>query len=229
MNETTKSRRWWGELEATVLRGQGIDIGCGPDPVMPDARPFDVGDGDANHISRHVHEQFDYVYSSHCLEHMHEPRQVLREWWGLVRPGGYLFVAVPDEDLYEQGFWPPRFNTDHKATFTIHKRRSWSPVSVNLLPELQALPGVEWFDVQLQDNGYDRGRLSAGPASLSAWDRAHRLAVHGAFSLLRRIGLFRGSPLMEANRRCRPVDQTLRDDVLAQIRCLARKSAAGGT
>ena len=77
MNETSKSRKIWGSLERSVLTGRGIDIGCGPDPVTPEVRQFDLADGDANHITRHVHEQFDFVYASHCLEHMHDPRQAV--------------------------------------------------------------------------------------------------------------------------------------------------------
>jgi hypothetical protein len=51
----------------------------------------------------------------------------------VVKPGGYLVVTVPDEDLYEQGLWPSTFNPDHKHTFTIYKTSSWSPVSINVL------------------------------------------------------------------------------------------------
>jgi len=43
--------------------------------------------------------------------------------------------------MYEQGVWPPRFNTDHKFTFTIYKRGSWSPVSLNLPEYLAPLEG----------------------------------------------------------------------------------------
>ena len=79
MNESSKTRAVWGSLERAVLTGRGIDIGCGPDPVTPDVRGFDTADGDANDITRYVHEQFDFVYSSHCLEHMRDPRAALRE------------------------------------------------------------------------------------------------------------------------------------------------------
>ena len=65
MNEATKSKAYWGELEWSVLRGEGIDIGCGPDPVSPTARRFDLEDGDANRITEYVEEQFDFVFSSH--------------------------------------------------------------------------------------------------------------------------------------------------------------------
>jgi SAM-dependent methyltransferase len=76
---------------------------------------------------------FDFVHSSHCLEHLDDPREALVNWLRVVRPGGYVVVLVPDEDLYEQGEFPSTFNRDHRWTFTIHKTRSWSPRSINLL------------------------------------------------------------------------------------------------
>lgn len=162
MNETTKSKRWWGELEVSILQGKGIDIGCGSDPVTPTCKNFDWKDGDANHITRFVFETFDFVYSSHCLEHMRDPQQALLEWWRLVKPGGHLFVVVPDEDLYEQGVFPSRFNDDHKATFTISKSVSWSPVSHSLLDLGRSLPGGQIISLQLQDRLYDRGLTGFG-------------------------------------------------------------------
>ncbi|MCE0498357.1 MAG: class I SAM-dependent methyltransferase, partial [Methylacidiphilales bacterium] len=149
-------------LEREVTRGHGIDIGCGTDPVTPDARRFDIQDGDANTASQYVKEQFEFVYSSHCLEHMHDPRATILYWWKLVKPGGYLFVIVPDEDLYERGVFPSRFNRDHKATFTLSKARSWSPVSHNVLDLAQSLPGGELISLQLQDRGFDRRLLGFG-------------------------------------------------------------------
>jgi SAM-dependent methyltransferase len=162
MNETSKSKPYWGAIEKAATVGRGIDIGCGPDPVTPEARPFDKQDGDANEASQYVKEQFDFVYSSHCLEHMHDPRLTILDWWKLVTPGGYLFVLVPDEDLYEQGVFPSRFNDDHKATFTLSKARSWSPKSINVLELGQSLPGGQIVSLQLQDAGYDRSLQSFG-------------------------------------------------------------------
>ncbi len=160
MNEAGKTLAAWSDSERALLVGRGIDIGCGPWPVVPGAMPFDLANGDANHITRHVSGQFDYVFSSHCLEHMEDPRAALLEWWRLVAPGGVLIVLVPDEDLYEQGHWPSRYNSDHKWTFTISKAKSWSPRSVNML-EI-----YEWFRrdlrgepvaLSIQDQGYNRG------------------------------------------------------------------------
>jgi hypothetical protein len=62
---------------------------------------------------------------------------------------------VPDEDLYEQGVWPSTFNDDHKWTFTIDKRQSWSPVSVNVTDMVRELPDCQPIRIALQDNHYD--------------------------------------------------------------------------
>jgi hypothetical protein len=59
---------------------------------------------------------------------MANPESALSQWWSLVKPGGYLIVVVPHEDLYEQGIWPSRFNSDHKATFQLGAVSKFSPV-----------------------------------------------------------------------------------------------------
>jgi hypothetical protein len=90
---------------------------------------------------------------------MRDPKNALVQWWQLVRPGGYSFFLVPDEDLYEQGVWPSRFNPDHKFTFTISKQNSWFPVSVNLLDLIKVLSRSDLISIQLQDANYDRSRF----------------------------------------------------------------------
>lgn len=219
-HESSKAKKLWGPLEHSVLVGEGIDIGCGPDPVLPGVTPFDLAQGDANEILRHVRRRFDFVYASHCLEHMRDPRAAVAQWWELVKPGGVLFVIVPDEDLYEQGFWPSRFNRDHKWTFTIAKRASWSPVSVNLLELAQSLPGGEVVDIRLFDNGYDRQLQSNGQVAGTVSWRLSRAAGRVAYGALRLLGMNKESL---KRRFIRPVDQTALPDVLAQIQCIVRK------
>ena len=221
-NESTKTKKVWGELERSVLQGEGIDIGCGPDPVFPHVVPFDLAHGDANEIGKHVHRQFDFVYASHCLEHMRDPRSAIAQWWGLVKPGGVLFVIVPDEDLYEQGFWPSRFNRDHKWTFTIAKHANWSPVSVNLLDLVRSLPGADVLDMRLFDTGYDRQLQTNGQVAGSAGWRIRRAAGRAAYGVLRLLGFPRDGL---KRRFIRPIDQTAFPDTLAQIQCIVRKVA----
>lgn len=154
MDEASKTKKYFGSLEKRVFQGQGIDIGCGNDPIFEDVRRFDIGDGDANKITKYVKEKFDYVFSSHCLEHMENPKKALKEWWDLLKYNGYMYIIVPDEDLYEQGNWPSS-NVDHRTTFTISKKNSWSPVSYNILDLIKKLPHAKILKIEQQDMGYD--------------------------------------------------------------------------
>ena len=218
--EASKTKKLWTEAECSLLTGSGIDIGCGPDPIFPDVRHFDLEDGDANVISQHVAETFDYVFSSHCLEHMHQPREAILEWWKLVKPGGVLFFLVPEEDLYEQGVFPSRFNDDHKATITISKRKSWSPFSHNILDLVASLPDGELVSVQLHDMNYDRSLLFFGPKPKPSLARRALRFIY--FRLKDRTGK-RYAALERWFANGQPVDQTKMPDRLAQIQTIVRK------
>jgi SAM-dependent methyltransferase len=222
MNESTKARAHWGAVEKQATQGNGIDIGCGPDPVTPGARRFDLEHGDANVVSEYVKEQFDFVYSSHCLEHMHDPRLTILDWWKLVKPGGHLFVTVPDEDLYEQGVFPSRFNDDHKATFTISKSRSWSPKSINVLDLANSLPGGQLVSLQLQDAGYDRSLTSFGR---TAPNLLSRIVAKTQGLLVKIFGQYSLPGLRRLITTCYPVDQTAAPyEAQAQIQLIVKKT-----
>lgn len=151
-HETSKAliRRLTNPLYANeIFVGNGIDIGCGHDslakqielwPYCLSVYSWDWPDGDAQEMPGLLPETFQFVYSSHTLEHVRDPRATLKRWWELIRPGGYLVVQVPDEDLYEQGQFPSTWNPDHKSTFAVGKESSWSPVSHNLDQLLTELP-----------------------------------------------------------------------------------------
>ncbi len=127
MNETSKAGKLATRqaLYHKFLDGDGIDIGCGDDPLnyMPlYVIPFDKEDGDAQSVCRIGTEHrpdFDFVYSSHCLEHMSDVPLALKNWASLVREGGTVFIVVPDFQLYERLQWPSRYNEDHKAAFSL--------------------------------------------------------------------------------------------------------------
>ena len=147
----------------TYFGGSVLDIGGGDDPVVKHAEVFDLIHGDAQHILDYKNkESYDCVNSSHCLEHMKDVPSALSQWWGLVKPGGYLVTVVPHEDLYEQGAWPPRFNKDHKATFRLDSEKSWSPVSYDIKNLMEGLPESRIITAEIQDQQYDyklKGRL----------------------------------------------------------------------
>jgi len=121
--------------------GRGIDIGGKPDPLelykelfcgCTDIKTWDLEDGDAQDMQGVADSTFDFVFSSHCLEHIREPANALKNWIRITKPGGHLVITVPDEDMYEQNRFPSTHNKTHLWTFTIHKRQSWSSRSLNL-------------------------------------------------------------------------------------------------
>jgi SAM-dependent methyltransferase len=176
MNEMSKAllrRQRDPNFIARYFVGSGIDIGCGNDPIglyhtlfplMTECQPWDQihGHGDAQVMAGVPDNTYDWVASAHCLEHVHDPAVALTHWLRICKPGGHLILTFPDEDLYEQGVWPSTFNPDHKTTFTIHKPRSWSPKSVNVLTLLAGLgEGVQILKIELLDhaNFYDAERF----------------------------------------------------------------------
>lgn len=128
--------------------GDGLDIGGRPDPLaqyvelfcrVTSIRTWDLDDGDAQLMQDVPDDSFDFVHSSHCLEHLDDPADGLSNWLRILRPDGHLIVTVPDEDLYEQEVFPSTFNRDHKWTFTVNKARSWSRRSLNVIDLVQLL------------------------------------------------------------------------------------------
>src|SRR5438874_8079813 len=61
----------------------------------------------------------DTVFSSHCYEHIGDYGVALRDWYRVLRVGGYMVVFVPHKYLYERKSTVPSFfNSDHKRFYT---------------------------------------------------------------------------------------------------------------
>ena len=83
-------------LAAEWCRGWGIDFGAGRWPLAG-AEPIDL---DTSLQIRHVRSgSQDYVFISHCLEHIHDWRGTLAEFRRVLRPGGVLFLYLPHESM----------------------------------------------------------------------------------------------------------------------------------
>ncbi len=167
MQECTKAlvRRWFDPVWITYyMVGDAIDIGAGADGLsrqrhywtgLTSVRDWDMPDGDAQLLGGIEPASYDVVHSSHSLEHMRDPYAALARWWEVLKPGGHLILLVPDEDMYEQGVFPSRFNGDHKYTFTLYKQRSWSEESVDLLSAVTDLgPDVEILEARSLHGNY---------------------------------------------------------------------------
>lgn len=101
-----------------VCKGVGVDVGCNrvewafPGAIAVD--PILDPQYDALNFPPQAYE-LDYIFSSHCLEHLQNWVKVLDYWTFKLKVGGVLFLYLPD---YSQEYWRPWHNTKHLNIFT---------------------------------------------------------------------------------------------------------------
>ena len=81
---------------ALYCTGDGLDLGAGLWP-LPGMTPVDLerGPGAGRTLDDCPAHSQDFVFSSHCLEHIAEWEAALRAWVEKLRPGGRLFLYLP--------------------------------------------------------------------------------------------------------------------------------------
>ena len=86
-------------------RGSGIDMGAGLWP-FPGADPVDIcrGRGFGKSIFDFEDSSLDYVFSSHCLEHIKNWEETLSGWVRKLKPTGTIFLYLPHPDC---AIWHP--------------------------------------------------------------------------------------------------------------------------
>lgn len=93
----------------SLCRGRGLDLSAAKEKITRDAIGIgppgsaadihlDLTANDA--LGMFGSDYFDYVFDSHQLGHFKAIDAVLREWWRVVRPGGYLILYEQDRDFY---------------------------------------------------------------------------------------------------------------------------------
>jgi SAM-dependent methyltransferase len=99
-------------------KGTGYDIGfCREEWKLPGAIGIDIALNNgyhANNLPENTH--VDYIYSSHCLEHVDNWVETLELWLSTLKDGGVLFLYLPD---FSQVYWRPWHNRKHKHCFTV--------------------------------------------------------------------------------------------------------------
>ena len=97
-------------------KGKGYDIGFSKEEwKLPGAIGIDqnLQNGfDANSLPD---EKVDYIFSSHCLEHVDDWVGTLEYWLSHIRENGVLFLYLPD---ISQVYWRPWHNRKHRHCFT---------------------------------------------------------------------------------------------------------------
>lgn len=130
-----------GEMRKTrwravpYTRGKGLDLGCGPERIWDNKNVIGVDSGrdvelfghqvnaqvmcDVTDLSMFGSRQFDFVFSSHVLEHvpLEKVPATLREWCRVVKKGGYVVLYLPLSGLYPD-IGEDGANQDHKWNVT---------------------------------------------------------------------------------------------------------------
>lgn len=116
-SETSKIREY---VWPWVKTGEGLDVGCGPDKVHPECTGMDAGDypnvtkGSAEKLPYEA-KQFDWVFSSHCLEHLDFPDKAIAEMVRVLKLDGTLILYLPYKDWYDKTY--PGGTPWHKHQF----------------------------------------------------------------------------------------------------------------
>jgi len=118
-------------------RGQGLDLGCGiyktyphfigvdnmkqwgtnPSPSYQMALHMNIDvTTDGDRLDMFASGALDFVFSSHLLEHLEDPEKALKEWWRVIKIGGYLVLYLPHKDFYPN-VGEAGANPDHKHDF----------------------------------------------------------------------------------------------------------------
>lgn len=99
-----------------VCKGVGYDIGCkNREWSFPDSIMIDISIEDPYDAMNLPPQMVDYIFSSHCLEHLQNWVDALDYWTEHLKPGGTLFLYLPH---YNQEYWRPWNNRKHIHAFT---------------------------------------------------------------------------------------------------------------
>ena len=97
-------------------KGKGYDIGFGKEEwKLPNAIGIDYTLQNSYNADNLPDEEVDYIYSSHCLEHVDNWVKTLEYWISKLKNGGILFLYLPD---FSQKYWRPWNNRKHNHCFT---------------------------------------------------------------------------------------------------------------
>lgn len=151
--------------------GKGLDIGYGGDPVTANVQGWDYEHGDAQYLNGIDDEVYDFVHSSHLLEHLPDTKLTLHNWWRVLKQGGYLILYVPHRDLYEKKTeLPSQFNDDHLHFFLPEKGEMPDTIGISeLISDTLENAKVEY--IKVCDEGYIRNKdnvQSQGEYSIEA-------------------------------------------------------------
>jgi SAM-dependent methyltransferase len=120
-------------------RGRGVDVGAGRWP-FPGAHPVEDSPDENAYRLKAADGSLDYVFSSHCLEHLEHWQNALLEWRRTLAPGGTLYLYLPHPAC---AMWRPDILPHHR----------WQPEPDTLAEHLSGL-GFEIVESSLFPDAY---------------------------------------------------------------------------
>lgn len=97
-------------------KGIGVDVGYKEEEwKFPGAIGIDLEKTPPYHAGYIPHDNLDYIFSSHCLEHIPDWIDIMDYWYDKLKVGGVLFLYLPH---YDQEYWRPWNNRKHVNIFT---------------------------------------------------------------------------------------------------------------
>lgn len=112
--------RWIREFAKYYCVGRGLDIGyCKKEWQLPGSHGIEPTIDSQYHAmnlpTKSREEKWDYIHSSHVLEHVKENwYDVLDYWLDCIRVGGIMFLYLPHKS---QEYWLPKNNRKHIHSF----------------------------------------------------------------------------------------------------------------
>jgi len=94
--------------------GIGLDIGAGSSAFPGSIAVQNDPRQNAYQLDNFADESLDYIFSSHCLEHLERWQEALGLWMKKIRSDGILFLYLPHQSMrlwHPKGLWA---GTDHK-------------------------------------------------------------------------------------------------------------------
>jgi SAM-dependent methyltransferase len=107
--------------------GKGLDIGGGKWPLEGAILVDDNENMNAYNLSNFVDNSLDYVFSSHCLEHLTRWEEALTLWIRKIKAGGILFLYLPHESMK---MWSP-------GGPWVREHHVWAPTVNSLIPVIE--------------------------------------------------------------------------------------------
>jgi len=111
MQTTGFAARFVFPFAQEFCKGVGFDVGCNSQEwCFPNAIPIDTTIADEWEAMRLPDFMVDFIFSSHCLEHLDNWVDALNYWTERIKSGGVLFLYLPHRS---QEYWLPFNNRKH--------------------------------------------------------------------------------------------------------------------